>query len=194
MVTALMHAALLHPEAHAGDQGQLHQRPGQVQQAGVRPPTPLSGSFINVACALPTLQRLPIPFCMLEKDGWDTIRTKADLFRIERRCLHSLSAITDYVAVCIAACIASTNLLNACTRRQAMDVIMARVEALSAPLRAEADCERVRGEGVGKDSVEKLKEIVRTGAFRRSATLARDPHHQAIKLVRPPRLHRALAC
>ena len=60
---------------------------------------------------------------------------------------------------------------------------MARVEALDVPLRSEADCERVRGDGVGKDNVEKLKEIVRTGAFRRSQTLARDPHHQAIKLV-----------
>ena len=68
---------------------------------------------------------------------------------------------------------------------------MARVEALDEPLRTEADCDRVRGDGVGKDNVEKLKEIVRTGTFRRNETLARDPHHQAIKLVRP--LHSMIA-
>ena len=73
------------------------------------------------------------------------------------------------------------------THGQAMDVIMARVEALDAPLRTEADCDRVRGGGVGKDNVEKLKVVVRTGTFRRNETLAKDPHHQAIKLVRPPR-------
>ena len=66
-----------------------------------------------------------------------------------------------------------------------MDVIMARVEALGTPLRSEADCDCVRGDGVGRDNVEKLKEIVRTGTYRRNETLARDPHHQCIKLVRP---------
>ena len=63
---------------------------------------------------------------------------------------------------------------------------MARVEALARPLRSAADCELVRGEGVGRDNVDKLKEIVRTGAFRRNEQLAQDPHHQAIKLVQPP--------
>lgn len=61
---------------------------------------------------------------------------------------------------------------------------MGRVEDLQTPLHTEEDCDRVRGKGVGKDNVDKLKEIVRTGAFRRNETLAKDPHHQAIKLVR----------
>ena len=68
---------------------------------------------------------------------------------------------------------------------QAMDVIMGRVEALTEPLRSAEDCDCVRGEGVGKDNVDKLKEIVRTGAYRRNEQLAQDAHHQAIKLVRP---------
>lgn len=75
---------------------------------------------------------------------------------------------------------------------QAMDVIMGRVEALGQPLRSAEDCDRVRGEGVGRDNVDKLKEIVRTGAFRRSEQLAQDPHHQAIKLVPLPPMQRAL--
>ena len=66
---------------------------------------------------------------------------------------------------------------------QAMDVIMARVEALQAPLKSAEDCDAVRGMGVGKDNVDKLKEIVRTGAFRRNERLAVDPHHQTLKLV-----------
>ena len=66
---------------------------------------------------------------------------------------------------------------------QAMDVIMGRVEALKEPLQSAEDCDCVRGEGVGKDNVDKLKEIVRTGAYRRNEQLAQDPHHQAIKLV-----------
>ena len=66
---------------------------------------------------------------------------------------------------------------------QAMDVIMGRIEALTEPLRSAEDCDCVRGEGVGKDNVDKLKEIVRTGAYRRNEQLAQDPHHQAIKLV-----------
>ena len=37
---ALVHAALLYPKAHAGDQGELHQRPREVQQAGGQPPHP----------------------------------------------------------------------------------------------------------------------------------------------------------
>ena len=60
---------------------------------------------------------------------------------------------------------------------------MGRVEALTEPLRSADECERVRGEGVGRDNVDKLKEIVCTGAFRRTAQLALDPHHQCIKLV-----------
>ena len=66
---------------------------------------------------------------------------------------------------------------------QAMDVIMGRVKALTEPLRSAEDCDCVRGEGVGKDNVDKLKEIVRTGAYRRNEQLAQDPHHQAIKVV-----------
>jgi hypothetical protein len=66
---------------------------------------------------------------------------------------------------------------------QAMDVIMARVEALQAPLKSAEDCDAVRGMGVGKDNVDKLKEIVRTGTFRRNERLAADPHHQTLKLV-----------
>ena len=95
------------------------------------------------------------------------------------------------VIVGIAVCLASTGTVSVAPHRQAMDVIMARVEALDAPLRTEADCDRVRGDGVGKDNAEKLKEIVRTGTFRRNETLAKDPHHQAIKLVRP--LHSMIA-
>ncbi len=68
---------------------------------------------------------------------------------------------------------------------QAMDVIMGRVEALTEPLQSAEDCDCVRGEGVGRDNVDKLKEIVRTGAFRRNEQLAQDAHHQAIKLVQP---------
>ncbi len=70
-----------------------------------------------------------------------------------------------------------------CCMPQAMDVIMGRIEALTEPLRSAEDCDCVRGEGVGKDNVDKLKEIVRTGAYRRNEQLAQDPHHQAIKLV-----------
>ena len=59
---------------------------------------------------------------------------------------------------------------------------MARVEALDAPLRTEADCDRVRGDGVGKDNVEKLKEVVRTGdvpAQRDTRKGPPPPGHQA---------------
>lgn len=73
-----------------------------------------------------------------------------------------------------------------CLTMQAMDVIMARVEALQAPLKSAEDCDAVRGMGVGKDNIDKLKEIVRTGAFRRNERLAADPHHQTVKLVGEP--------
>lgn len=41
----------------------------------------------------------------------------------------------------------------------------------------------MRGHGVGGNNIDKLKEIVTTGAFRRNELLAKDLHHQTIKLV-----------
>lgn len=58
---------------------------------------------------------------------------------------------------------------------------MQAVEELQRPLRTAADCRQL---GVGEKSIEKLEEIVSTGAYRCNQMLALDPHQQAIKLVR----------
>ena len=66
---------------------------------------------------------------------------------------------------------------------QAIDRAIQAVEGVQQPLRTAADCRQL---GVGEKSIEKLEEIVSTGAYRRNQMLALDPHQQAIKLVRAP--------
>jgi hypothetical protein len=65
---------------------------------------------------------------------------------------------------------------------QAIDRAIQAVEEQPDALRTAADCALLQ---IGNKSIEKLQEIVTTGAYRRNQILAQDPHQQATKLVHP---------